>query len=200
MKTLLAIAALMLASAPAAQAYDSDIEALTARYKAGKLISGADVATLMQGSERWCYRYEDHSCAWTDIYLDVTKSGAAFEIGNAWNSEVDIAFTDHGRFSDNRFICETGFDWVPSVRATRRGDGGVIGGRELAQLKQEIAGVWDAETLDCFDYLFVSADPVFETITLMQRDFVDGAHVESDDVEVTLFFNAEDAAALMLRE
>lgn len=200
MKTLLTIAALLLATAPAVQAYDSDIDAIATRYKPGKLIKIGDVAKLMRGSERWCYRYEDHSCAWTDIYLDVTKWGATFEIGNAWSADTDIAFTDQGVFRDNRFICETGFDWVPSIRATRRSDGSVIGGRELGQLKQDIADVWNNETLDCFDYLFVSADPVFETVTLRQRDFIDDTHSEADDVEVVLFFNPEDAAALTLRE
>ena len=196
MKALLAAAAIALVSASAALAFDADTQAVIDRHKANKPVSMTDMATLMRSSEQWCYVNQDHSCAWTDIYLEVTNLGATFEIGNAWDAETDVAFTDKGIFRDDRYICETGADWVPTVRATRRSDGSVISGRQLWELKQAIYATRDGDTQDCFDYRYLRSDPDQLTITLLQRQYTDDVHVPENDVEVTLHFDAETAAAL----
>lgn len=192
-------AALLLIATSAALGFDGKTQGIIDRYKPGKLIGIAEIGYLMAASERWCYREEEGSCAWSDIYLDVGKSQAEFEIGNAWNEQVDIVFTDRGSFRDGRYICETDTDWVPSVRATRRSDGSVIGGRELAALKSEIASLRSEDSQDCFDYLFVSADAENQTITLTQRQYVDEIHDTSRDTEVTLHFDQATAEALTYR-
>lgn len=199
MKTLLAAMVVALATAPAAMAFDAEVQDIIASHKAGKPVAMHDVATLMQLSAQWCYLYQEHSCAWTDIYLDVTDKGATFEIGNAWDADTDIAFTDRAVFRDDRYICETGYDWVPSLRATRRSDGSVLGGRMLWDLKAKVAVNRDAESIDCFDYLYLRSDADGETVTLLQRQYTDDVHVESNDVEVSVHFNAEDAAGLLWR-
>ena len=199
MKTLLAAMAIALTTGSAALAFDADTQAIIDRHKANKPISMTDVAQLMRSSEQWCYNNQEHSCAWTDIYLDVTDTGVTYEIGNAWDAETDIAFTDEGVFRDGRYICETGKDWVPTVRATRRSDDSVIGGRQLWTLKQAITASRAANTVDCFDYLYLRSDADQETITLLQRQYTDDTHIEGNDVEVSLHFNAEDAAGLTWR-
>jgi hypothetical protein len=199
MKTLLAAMAIALTTGSAALAFDAETQAIISRHKTNKPISMTDVAQLMRSSEQWCYDNQDHSCAWTDIYLDVTDSGVTYEIGNAWDADTDIAFTDEGVFKDDRDICETGKDWVPTVRATRRSDDSVIAGRPLWELKTAISATRDGDTQDCFDYLYLRSDPDQETVTLLQRQYTDDAHVESYDVEVSLHFNAEDAAGLTWR-
>ena len=50
-----------------------------------------------------------------------------------------------------------------------------------------------------FDYLFLRSDPDQEVVTLLQRQYVDEVHDPGRDVEVTLHFNAEDAAGLLWR-
>lgn len=199
MKTLLAAMALTMATASAALAFDADSQAIINRHKSGKPVAMHDVATLMQASAQWCYLNQDHTCAWTDIYLEVTDTGATFEIGNAWDADTDIAFTDQGVFKDDRYICETGYDWVPTVRATRRSDGSTITGRLLWDLKAEIDAVRAGDIQNCFDYLYLRSDPDQETITLLQRQYADGVHDENGDVEVTLHMNTEDAAGLSWR-
>lgn len=199
MKTLLAAMAIVLAIGPAALAFDADTQAILDRSKAGKLVSMSHMATLMRASEKWCYDNQEHSCAWTDVYLEVTETGATFEIGNAWDAETDIAFTDEGVFQDDRYICETGKDWVPTVRATRRSDGSVISGRPLWEVKMAVQANREGDTLDCFDYLLVGSNPDQEVITLLQRQYTDDVHIEGNDVEVTLHMNAEDAAGLTWR-
>jgi hypothetical protein len=199
MKTMLAAMAILLMTGPAALAFDADTQAIIDRHKAGKLVSMTDMAQLMRSSAQWCYINQDHTCAWTDIYLEVTDTGATFEIGNAWDADTDIAFTDEGVFKDDRYICESGKDWVPSVRATRRSDGSVIGGRMLWELKAAIEANRSAETLDCFDYVYLGANPDQEVVTLRQRQYTDDVHVEGNDVEVTLHMNSEDAAGLLWR-
>lgn len=199
MKMLLAATAITLATSSAAMAFDADIQAIIDSHKAGKPVAVHDVAQLMRGSEQWCYINQDHTCAWTDIYLEVTDSGATFEIGNAWDADTDIAFTDQGVFKDDRYICETGHDWVPSARATRRSDGSLIEGRMLWELKQEIYATRSGDVENCFDYLYLQSDPDQEVVTLLQRQYVDEMHDPSRDVEVTLHFNAEDAAGLLWR-
>nr|WP_295885761.1 hypothetical protein [uncultured Devosia sp.] len=199
MKMLLAAMAIMLTTGSAALAFDTDTQAVIDRHKANKPVSMNDVATLMRSSEQWCYISQDHSCAWTDIYLDVTNKGVTYEIGNAWDAETDVAFTDEGVFRDDRYICETGKDWVPTIRATRRSDDSVIAGRQLWELRKAIYATRDGDTLDCFDYLYLRSDANQQTITLLQRQYTDDAHVEGNDVEVTLHFDAEDAAGLTWR-
>ncbi len=199
MKTLLAAMAMVLTTGSVALAFDADIQSIISRHKANKPVSMTDMAQFMRASEQWCYDNQDHSCAWTDIYLEVTDTGASFEIGNAWDADTDIAFTDEGLFKDDRYICETGKDWVPSVRATRRSDGSVIGGRMLWEVKTAIYATRDGDTQDCFDYLYLRSNPDQQTVTLLQRQYTDDQHVEGNDVEVSLHFNAEDAAGLTWR-
>ncbi|KRA47196.1 hypothetical protein ASD80_17920 [Devosia sp. Root635] len=196
---MLAAMAIMLMTGSAALAFDADTQAVIDRHKAGKPVSMTDVAVLMRASAQWCYINQDHTCAWTDIYLDVTDTGATFEIGNAWDADTDIAFTDEGVFKDDRYICESGKDWVPSVRATRRSDGSVIGGRQLWELKAAIEAKRSAESIDCFDYVYLRSEPDQQVVTLRQRQYTDGVHVEGNDVEVTLHMNSEDAAGLSWR-
>ncbi len=199
MKIPLAAALLLLVATSAAFGFDSRTQGIIDQYKPGKLIRLADVAHLMAASERWCYLEQDGTCSWSDIYLDVGKSGAEFEIGNAWNEDVDIAFTDRGEFRDGRYICETGTDWVPNLRATRRSDGSVIGGRDLAKLKAEIADLRAEDSLDCFDYVYTSADAENQTITLTQRQYINDVHETGKDTEVTVHFDAVAAQALTYR-
>jgi hypothetical protein len=199
MKMLFAALAITLTTGSAALAFDADTQSVIDRHKANKPVSMTDIATLMRSSEQWCYINQDHSCSWTDIYLDVTTKGVSYEIGNAWDADTDIAFTDEGVFKDNRYICETGKDWVPTVRATRRSDDSVIGGRQLWELKTAIYVTRDSDTVDCFDYLYLRSDPDQQTITLLQRQYTDDVHLEGNDVEVSLHFNAEDAAGLTWR-
>ncbi|QQR36331.1 hypothetical protein JI749_01445 [Devosia oryziradicis] len=198
MKMLLAALAITLTTG-SALAFDAETQSVIDRHKANKPVSMTDVATLMQSSEQWCYNNQDHSCAWTDIYLEVTNLGATFEIGNAWDADTDIAFTDKGIFRDDRYICETGADWVPTVRATRRSDGSVITGRQLWEIKQAVYATRADDTQDCFDYLYLRSNADQQTITLLQRQYTDDVHVEGNDVEVSLHFNAEDAAGLTWR-
>jgi hypothetical protein len=199
MKMLFVATAILLATGSAATAFEADIQAIVDSHKAGKPLAMHDMAKLMRGSEQWCYDNQDHTCAWTDIYLDVTDSGATFEIGNAWDADTDIAFTDQGEFRDDRYICETGHDWVPSLRATRRSDGSVIGGRMLWELKQAIYETRSSDVQNCFNYLYLKSDPDQEVITLLQRAYADDTHLQDSDVEITLHFNAEDAAGLIWR-
>ena len=199
MKLLLATTTILLTLAGPALAFEAPVQAVIERYKASKPMRIADVGALMSTSERWCYLEEAGSCSWSDIYLDVSDTGATFEISNAWDDSVDIAFVDQGTFHDGRYICETGYDWVASVRASNRADGSAIGGRELAALKAEIAAVQSEDVLNCFDYLFMGKDAAAETVTLLQRQYVDDVHDASGDTLVTLHFDAESAAALTSR-
>ena len=201
MKILLAAMALTLATGTAAMAFDADTQSIIDAHKRGKLVGIEDVAHLMGESAKWCYDRQGETCIWTDIYLDVSDSGAIFEIGNAWDEDTDIAFTDEGTFRDNK-ICQSGLDWGPSVRAMRRADGTDIGGRALHDIKLQIASNQaqsPGDMDDCFDYLYVSADADSEQVTLLQRQYMDGVTDSANDVEVTLSFNPEDAAKLAQR-
>lgn len=201
MKTALAIVALSLTCATPSLGFDAATTAIVAHQKSGKPVSMTDVAQLMRSSERWCYNQDGTTCDWSDVYLDVTDAGADYEISNAWNETYDIAFVDKGVFEGNRYICETGFDWVPSVRASLRADGSVVGGRALAELKGEIAGEIAAgdNFTNCFDYLWQGADTAAQTITLLQRQYVEGDYDTSRDTPVTLHFDPASAAALNWR-
>lgn len=198
-KVLTALVLLLLAS-PSARAFDATTEAITDRYKAGKLVAENDVAHLMQSAQRWCYDRSYDTCAWSEIYLEVTGTTVIFELSNAWDAELDYAMTDTGVFRDGR-ICQSGADWLPSLQVTRRSDGTAISGRALHDLRLAMGEARpDLETYDdCFDYLYLSADADSEVVTLLQRQFVDGRHEAANDVEVSIHFNAADAAALALR-
>lgn len=199
MKTMLAATALTLALGSSAFAFDTATQAIVDRHKASKPVSISDIATLMASSERWCYIEEAGTCAWSDIYLEVNDSGAAFEIGNAWSETVDVVFTDGGTFEDGRSICETGIDWVPTLRARHRADGSMLLGRELQTLKAEVAATQANSVVDCFDYLYLSSDADAQTVTLLQRQSTAGAYDPAKDTEVTLHFDPTRAAALTWR-
>jgi hypothetical protein len=193
----LSLALGLVASLPV-MALDDQSLAIVERLKPGKLMRIADVGVLMMGSERWCYNEHDGQCAWTDIYLQVTEDGARYEIGNAWDDTVDIVSVDEGVFRDRRYICETNFDWVPTVRAFSRDDGSALFGRDLDHLRQEIRSNLTGERNGCFDYLYRSHDAEAETVTLLQRQYNDGAYDEAGDALVTLYFNKAEADALKL--
>ena len=200
MKTLLAATALTLAFGSSAFAFDTDTQAVISRHKANKPVSIADIATLMRASERWCYIEDAGSCSWSDIYLEVTDEGAEFEFGNAWSETVDVMFSDTGTFKDGRYICETGVDWVPTIRAANRADGTIVTGRELKQIKIDLYAQQSERVIDCFDYLYLGSDADAQTVTLMQRQYSeDEVYDPSKDTEVTLHFDAANAAALTWR-
>lgn len=196
MRRLIACLVAVLAGTAPALAFDDATQDVLDRMKTGKLVPIADVGALMMSSERWCYFEDNGTCRWSDIYLEVTASSATFEIGNAWNADYDIRFIDKGMLEDGRYICETGDDWVGSVRADRRSDGSSVNGRELATLKADIETNRSAESIDCFDYVLQGSDPEAETITLLQRQYADGVTDPANDVPVTLHFNPREAASL----
>jgi|SRR5215217_2875967 len=195
MRRLFASVALTLAALAPVTAFEAGTEAVLDRLKTGKLVPIAEVGQLMMASERWCYLERDGACSWSDIYLEVTADTATYEIGNAWDAEINVQFTDHGTFKEGRYICETGYDWVPTIRAQRQSDGAEIGGRELFEIKRGIAE-GRSETIDCFDYVLQGTDDVAQTITLLQRQYTDDVHIPENDVAVTVHFDAEAAASL----
>lgn len=199
MKTLLAGLALTLAFGSSALAFDADTQDVISRHKANKPVNSTDLATLMRSSERWCYAEDAGTCSWSDIYLDVTDEGAEFEIGNAWSETVDVMFTDTGVFKDGRYICETGVDWVPTIRAANRADNTILTGRELKQIKTDLYAQQSESVIDCFDYLYLSSDADAQTVKLLQRQYTGDVYDPSKDTEVTLHFDATDAAALTWR-
>lgn len=195
MRRLMACLVISLAALSPAFAFDSETSAALERVKVGKLVPLSTVQTLMRNSERWCYAESEGSCAWSDIYLEVTDTEATYEIGNAWNADYDVIFTDHGTFKDDRYICESDHDWLPTLRAIDRSDQTLVGGRELWTLRNEIGDRRD-QTIDCFDYVFRGSDPEAETVILLQRQFTDGVTDPNRDATVTIHFNAANAAAL----
>lgn len=195
MRRLLACLVVGLIGISPAWAFDQGTQDVLDRMKVGKLVPITEIATLMRSSERWCYIEEEGSCSWSDIYLEVTDEGATYEIGNAWDADHDVIFTDHGTFEEGRYICETGHDWVPSLRAINRADGTAVNGRPLWSLKAEISES-RSEGIDCYDYILKGSNADAETITLLQRQFTDGVTDPINDVTVTLHFNADTAAAL----
>ncbi|RYE58422.1 MAG: hypothetical protein EOP20_06080 [Hyphomicrobiales bacterium] len=195
MRRLMACLVISLAALWPAFAFDSETAAALERLKIGKLAPISAVQTLMRNSERWCYIEDEGSCSWSDVYLEVTDTEATYEIGNAWDANYDVLFTDRGAFKDDRYICETGYDWVPTLRAINRSDRSLVEGRQLWSLKTEIGDGRD-QTIDCFDYVYRGSDPEAETVTLLQRQFTDGVTDPSNDTTVTVHFNAATAAAL----
>lgn len=191
------LVAITLVGSVPALGFDADSQAVIDHLKVGKHLPIASIATLMRGSERWCYNLRDGNCAWSDIYLDVTDTGAKYEISNPWNEKVDISSVDQGVFKEGRYICETSFDWVPSVRAFDRESGSAIEGRALETLRQEISAAVDtSQSADCFDYVYRGADADEQTVTLLQRQYVDGVTDPANDAEVTLYFDKDAAEAL----
>src|SRR5690606_12977794 len=127
-------------------------QAIIDRFKPGKRLPLAELASLMLGAERWCYNQQDGECAWSDIYLWADESGAGYELSNPWSEAVDISLVDRGVFRDDRYFCEAGFDWIASVRAYSREDGLAIEGRDLHRLREDIAAMMQIEGADdCFD-------------------------------------------------
>jgi len=171
-------------------AFEPGIQAVLDRAKSGKLVHIGDVAVLMMGAERWCYNQRETDCAWSDIYLSVEGSEATYEISNPWSEDIDISFVDRGVLRDNRYVCEMGYDWVPSVRAYGRESGKAIEGRELEALRQEIRNVINpSDSSDCFDYLYQGADAASQVVTLLQRQYSDGVTNPANDAVVTLHFD-----------
>lgn len=188
-----ALAALLTLSGTA-MAYDAASQAVIDRFKPGKLVPISDVGALMMGAERWCYDQRENECGWSDIYLGIEGEVVRYELSNPWNEAIDISFVAEGVFRDDRYICNTGFDWVPSVRAYGRPDGQAIEGRELDALKQEITVQIDtSQSKDCFDYLYEGHDAEAQTISLTQRQFMDGTHRPERDAIVTLHFDKANA-------
>ena len=195
MRLACAAIALLLTALPAT-AFQPETDSVLTRVKAGKPVKISDIATLMRDSERWCYRESDGKCAWSDIYLSVDADGASYEISNAWDADTTISLVDHGAFRDDRFICETGYDWVASVYASHSADNSVIRGRDLQAIKNQLDPMRGSATLRCYDYVFLSTDAAAQTVTLRQRTHDGDTMLADDDVEVTLHFDPSDAAAL----
>lgn len=201
MKFLFAAMALTLGASSAAQAFDTPVQTIIDSQKAGKQVALKSVATLMRDAAAWCYDEEEQSCAWREIYLEVTDAGVTFELANAYGLDIDYAFTDQGVFKRNT-VCQSGFNWLPSLRASHRADGTMLGGRELHDFRRAMAEERPGIELynDCFDYLYLSADADQDVVTLLQRQYVSGEHDPANDVEVTLHFDAATAGKLTLRE
>lgn len=198
MTRMLAALALFFAGTAAVLSFDSATQAIIDRYKAQKPVAGADLAKLMQASERWCYAEDAGACSWSDIYLDVTPEGAQFEISNAWSEAIDIAYVESGVFKDRR-LCETGLDWIHTVYGINRADNTAIRGRALHAIKEQLTANQLEPVIDCFDYLYVSSDPQRQTVTLLQRQYADNVYQADADVTVTLHFDPDTATGLALR-
>lgn len=200
MKPLLAALALIALSSAPTLAFDADTTALIARYKGHKPVAVKDVQTLMRASERWCYAQEAQSCSWSDIYVSVDSKTVSFEIGSPWSADVDIAYIEYGVFHKDGRLCEVDSDLVATVYANIRADGVAIHGRPLQAIKDELRANGDDDgVIDCFDYLYLSADHEAQTISLLQRKFTDGVYQAGKDVAVTLHFDATNASTLTLR-
>ena len=196
-KLLLAAAAILALAAPAAAQVFPSPEAIANATKAGKWLHADEVAGLMQSAEAWCYKEENNTCDWSEIYLEVTlePQGITYESTNSWSDDKDVYFVDKAEFRDDRYVCEFGYDKVPSTRATRS-DGTPVGGRELNALRDEVAEGRAGAPDYCFDYTFGFYDPVRETISLTQRQYLDGVVDPSKEASITLYFNAVDAVEL----
>jgi hypothetical protein len=200
MKNLLLAAAALLALATPAFAIDPSAEAISNTYKPGKPLHADDVAALMRQSEIWCYREDSGSCDWSEIYLNVASGpgGVSYESTNAWNADIDVTFVDKAQFEDN-LLCEYGYDKVPSTRAVGRNDGRILFGRPLERLRAEVYAGQTDDTMDCFDYVYVSYDAAAQTMQLTQRQYIRGVIDPSLEADITLHFNADDIGGLTQR-
>jgi hypothetical protein len=196
---MLAASALTLLGSAMALGFDATTQGVIDHYKGQKLVRAADIAELMRASERWCYDEREGQCSWSDIYLDVAAEDARFEISNAWSETVDVSFVDRGVFNDKNQICETGADWTPTVHARSRSDERAISGRELEAIKDEMIANRGETSIDCFDYLYQSADAEAQTVTLLQRQYIEDVHQPDADVLVTIHFDPATALGLKLR-
>ena len=196
-KLLLAAAALLALAGPAlAEVYPS-AEAISNTTKPGKWLHADELAGLMREAEVWCYNEANGTCDWSEIYLGVTldPQGITYESLNSWDTAIDVYFTDKAEFQDDRYVCEFGYDKVPTTRAVNA-DGTQVGGRVLEALRNEITESRVGRPNYCFDYTYNSYDPVAGTMSLTQRMYTDGVVDPSKEAKIMLHFNAADAAAL----
>lgn len=198
MKILFAAGAMLALCAPAF-AFDPTIAEIVGSLKPKAMVDTRDVAALMKGSERWCYNEENGSCAWSDVYLDVSDAGPRVETSSEYWDDYNMYIVDKAEFQQDRYVCEYGYDWTPSIRLTRRSDGTPVNDRELDTFRVQLANNFGIDKPDCYDYLFVRADPEASTITLLQRTWSDFVKDEGSETPVTLHFDAADANTLTLR-
>lgn len=196
MRRLFSTALILLCAMVPAQAFEPATQAALDRLKVGKMVPTDVLAVLMRTSERWCYFEAESKCDWSDIYLDVSDEGARFELSNAWDSIHDIAFLNRGIFRDGRFFCEVPHDWGATLRAIDSRDGRPLGGRELEELRREVASYQNYDSSDCFDYELSAIDTELQTVKLLQRHYRNDTTDPVDDAPVTLHFDADTAAAL----
>ena len=193
-------AAAVLALASPALAFDPTVAEIVENMKPKAMVDTTDLAKLMKSSERWCYNEQDGTCQWSDVYLDVSESGPRIEVSSGYSDDYDLYIVDKGEFRDDRYVCEYGYDWTPSTRLLRHGDGSPVNGRELDAMRVQFANNFGIDGPSCFDYLFVRANAEAGTITLLQRTYDDFVENKDNAVAVTLHFDAEDAAGLTLRQ
>lgn len=196
MRRLYAVLLFALAASAPALGFDAATLAAVEKLKDGRPIPISRVATLMMNAERWCYQQVDNGCAWSDVYLSADDQGARFEISTAWTETERITYFSEGVFRDGRFICGTGIDWSTSVVAYEKYNGRAITGRALDMIRAESATYSGGDEGECFDYLFVGMDEESQTISLVQRLFLDGQTNADDNAEVTLYFDAVAAERL----
>ena len=194
MKTFLMIGAVFVSTAMPALAIDAASLAVTEGLKRGKAMPIEAVQTLMRGADYWCYSENEAGCDWAERYLEVDEKRAIYEVSNAWDATRNVSFSDQAEFRDGRFICETGYFYVPSTYAETRATGLPVYGRELATIKGEMADNVGTDTMDCFDYVFGSVDEDAGLITITQRQFTQDLTTDpANDAEVTLHFDTVDA-------
>jgi hypothetical protein len=196
-KLLLAAAAVLALAGPAlAEVYPS-AEVIANTTKPGKWLHADELSGLMREAEVWCYNEADGTCDWSEIYLGVTldPQGITYESLNSWDTYLDVYFVDKAEFQDDRYVCEFGYDKVPSTRAIAE-DGALIGGRVLQRLRDEVAEGRVDRPNYCFDYTYGAYDAAAGTMSLTQRQYLGGVVDPSQEAKITLHFNAADAAAL----
>src|SRR4051794_27094518 len=103
MKIAYAAIAMLTFSGPAI-AFDPTIAELVGNLTPKALVSLADIVVLMKGSERWCYGESNGSCAWSDVYLEVTDAGPRVEISNEYWDEYNMYIVDKAEFQQDRYV------------------------------------------------------------------------------------------------